>query len=195
VVAKASAVLECWYPGQEGGVAMAEALLGRINPGAKLPVSVVRNSGQIPLFNERKPTARRGYLFDDIAPLFPFGHGLSYTSFSISDPRLSATRIQPGLSVEVSVDVANTGARAGDEVVQLYVTLPERSVTQPVLALKGFERVTLAPGERKTVTFTLDQRHLSLWNREVREVVEPGPVMVSVGNSSASLKQAEFTIA
>ena len=174
---------------------MAEALLGRINPGAKLPVSVVRNAGQVPLFVDRKPTSRRGYLFDDVSPLFAFGHGLSYTSFEISEPRLSATQVQPGQSVEVSVDVANTGARAGDEVVQLYVGLTNRSVTQPPLSLKGFERVTLAPGERKTVTFTLDERHLALWNREMREVVEPGPVTVSVGNSSASLKQAEFVIA
>jgi beta-glucosidase len=195
VVAKASAVLECWYPGQEGGVAMAEALLGRINPGAKLPVSVVRNEGQIPLFADRKPSARRGYLFDDVSPLFPFGHGLSYTRFEISEPRLSATRIQPGQSVAVSVEVTNTGDRAGDEVVQLYVGLPQRSVTQPVIALKGFERVTLEPGERKTVSFTLDDRHLATWNREMREVVERGPVSVSVGNSSASLRQAEFTIA
>jgi len=195
VVAKADAVLECWYPGQEGGVATAEALLGRINPGAKLPVSVVRNEGQVPLFVDRKPSARRGYLFDDVSPLFPFGHGLSYTTFEISEPRLSAAQIAPGQSVEVSVEVANTGQRAGDEVVQLYVGLPNRSVTQPVIALKGFERVTLAPGERKTVTFTLDERHLALWNREMREVVEPGPVVVSAGSSSASLKQAELTIA
>ena len=195
VVEKADAVLECWYPGQEGGTAMAEALLGRINPGAKLPVSVVRNSGQIPLFHDRKPTSRRGYLFDDISPLFPFGHGLSYTTFEISEPRLSAARIGPDRSVEVSAEVANTGDRAGDEVVQLYVGLPRRSVTQPVIALKGFERVTLGPGARRTVTFTLEPRHLMVWNREMREVVEPGPVIVSVGNSSASLKRAEFTIA
>ena len=174
---------------------MAEALLGRINPGAKLPVSVARNEGQVPLYVDRKPSARRGYLFDDVGPLFPFGHGLSYTSFTISEPRLSAAQIQSGQSVEVSVDVANTGTRAGDEVVQLYVGLPERSVTQPVIALKGFERVTLAAGERKTLRFTLDDRRLAIWNREMREVVEPGPVVVSAGNSSASLKQAEFTIA
>jgi beta-glucosidase len=195
VVAKADAVLECWYVGQEGGTAMAEALLGRINPGAKLPVSVVRNAGQVPLFNDRKPSSRRGYLFDDVSPLFAFGHGLSYTTFDISEPRLSAARIAPDQSVEVSVDVANTGARAGDEVVQLYVSLLQRSVTTPVIALRGFERVTLAPGERRTVRFTLEPRHLMLWNREMREVVEPGPVVVSVGNSSAALKRAELTVA
>jgi beta-glucosidase len=193
-VARADAVLECWYPGQEGGTAMAEALLGRINPGAKLPVSVVRSAGQVPLFYGRKPSAGRGYLFDDAAPLFPFGHGLSYTTFEISAPRLSTSRIRPDQPVEVAVDVANTGNRTGDEVVQLYVALPDRSVTMPVLMLKGFERVTLAPGERRTVRFTLEPRHLTVWNREMREVVEPGPVIISVGNSSASLKTAELTV-
>jgi len=194
VIEKADAVLECWYPGQEGGVAMAEALLGRINPGAKLPVSVVRNAGQVPLFHDRKPSSRRGYLFDDAAPLFPFGHGLSYTRFEISEPRVSAPSVRADQGVDVTVDVTNTGPREGDEVVQLYIGLPYRSVTQPTISLKGFERVTLAPGERRTVTFTLEQRHLAIWNRDMLEVVEPGPVVVSVGNSSASLKQAEFTI-
>jgi beta-glucosidase len=195
VVAKADAILECWYPGQEGGTAMAEALLGKVNPGAKLPVSVVRNAGQVPLFYDRKPSARRGYLFDDPAPLFPFGHGLSYTTFGISEPRLSASRVRTDQPVEVAVDIANTGSRAGDEVVQLYVTLPDRSVTMPALMLKGFERVTLAPGERRTVRFPLVPRHLTVWNRDLREVVERGPVIVSVGSSSASLKTARFTIA
>ncbi|MBO9519239.1 MAG: glycoside hydrolase family 3 C-terminal domain-containing protein [Porphyrobacter sp.] len=195
VVAKADAVLECWYPGQEGGVAMAEALLGKLNPGAKLPVTVVRNSGQVPYFNDRKPSSRRGYLFDDASALFPFGHGLSYTSFDISTPRVPAGSVPAGQTVEVSVDVTNTGNRAGDEVVQLYVGLPYRSVTTPTIALKGFERVTLAPGEKRTVVFRIEPRHLSIWNREMREVVEPGKVVVSAGNSSANLKQAEFTLA
>src|SRR5690606_28633327 len=127
-VARADAVLECWYPGQEGGVAMAEALLGRINPGAKLPVSVVRNAGQVPLFYNHKPSARRGYLFDDKAPLFAFGHGLSYTAFDISEPRLSKARIAPNEPVTVEATVTNTGSRAGDEVVQLYITRTEVSV-------------------------------------------------------------------
>jgi len=195
VIAKADAVLECWYPGQEGGTAMAEALIGRINPGAKLPVSVVRNAGQVPSFVDRKPSSRRGYLFDDVSPLFAFGHGLSYTTFELSVPRLSATRISADQTVAVSVDVTNTGARAGDEVVQLYVGLPQRSVTMPLIALKGFERITLAPGERRTVRFKIEPRHLTVWNREMREVVEPGPVIVSTGSSSAQLQTAEFTIA
>jgi beta-glucosidase len=195
VVEKADAILECWYPGQEGGTAMAEALLGRINPGAKLPVSVVRNVGQVPLFYYSKPTARRGYLFDDKSPLFPFGHGLSYTTFEISEPRLSATQVSATEPVTVETTVTNTGARAGDEVVQLYITRSELSVAQPVLLLKGFERVTLQPGESRTVRFTLTPQQLAFWNREMQEVNEPGPVAVHVGNSSANLKSAEFRVA
>jgi beta-glucosidase len=194
VVEKADALLECWYPGQEGGTAMAEALLGRINPGAKLPVSVIRNEGQIPLFYNHKPSARRGYLFEDKAPLFPFGHGLSYASFAISGPVLSAARVAPNEPVEVRATVTNTGSVAGDEVVQLYITRTEVSVTQPGLLLKGFERVTLAPGESRTVRFTLRPEQLAFWNREMEEVNEPGPVEVHVGSSSASLKSASFVV-
>src|SRR5690606_20130827 len=142
-----------------------------------------------------KPSARRGYLFDDASPLFPFGHGLSYTTFEVSAPRLSATTVRPDQPVDVAVEVANTGPRAGDEVVQLYVSLPDRSVTTPVLALKGFERVTLDPGERRTVRFTLEPRHLTVWDRAMNETNEPGPAIVSAGNSSASLKQAQFEVA
>lgn len=194
VVTKADAVLECWYPGQEGGIAMAEALLGRINPGAKLPVSVVRNEGQIPLFYNRKPSSRRGYLFDDAAPLFAFGHGLSYTSFEISEPRVAKSAFGTGEEVAVEVDVANTGIRAGDEVVQLYITRHSVSVTRPVLELKGFRRVTLEPGESRTLIFTIPPAQLAFWNRDMVEVNEPGPVVLSAGNSSASLKTTEIVI-
>ncbi|WP_317151264.1 glycoside hydrolase family 3 N-terminal domain-containing protein [Sphingopyxis indica] len=194
VVQKADAILECWYAGQEGGTAIAEALLGDINPGAKLPVSVVRNAGQIPLFYNRKPSARRGYLFDDAAPLFPFGHGLSYTRFEISAPRLSATRIAPDGVVEVAVEVKNIGDRAGDEVVQLYITRTGASVTQPILELKGFRRVTLAPGASERLTFTLGPRELAIWDAAMRERVEPGRIEVGAGASSAELRRAAFTI-
>jgi beta-glucosidase len=195
VVNKASAILECWYSGQEGGTAIAEALLGKVNPGAKLPVSVVRDVGQVPLFYNHKPSARRGYLFDDAAPLFPFGHGLSYTTFEISEPRLSATRVTSDQSVQVEATVTNTGRRAGDEVVQLYITRTELPVTRPVLELKGFERVTLAPGESRAVKFTLTPAQLTYWDRAMKEVNGPGPVAVHVGNSSASLKSASFVVA
>jgi beta-glucosidase len=195
VVAKADAILECWYSGQEGGTAIAEALLGKVNPGAKLPVSVVRDVGQVPLFYNHKPSARRGYLFESAAPLFPFGHGLSYTTFEISEPRLSVTRVAADQSVQVEATVTNTGKVAGDEVVQLYITRTELPVTRPVLELKGFERVTLAPGESRTVKFTLTPAQLAYFDRAMKEVNGPGPVAVHVGNSSASLKSAGFVVA
>jgi beta-glucosidase len=194
VIAKANALIECWYPGQEGGTAMAEALFGRTNPGAKLPVSVVRNAGQIPLFYNRKPSSRRGYLFDDAAPLFPFGHGLSYTSFDVAVPRLSAAVIATDGSVSVETTVTNTGSRSGDEVVQLYLSRPGASVTQPVLRMRGFQRVTLAPGEARRVQFVLGPDDFAIWDAAMHEVVEPGRVIVSVGNSSAHLQSTELTI-
>ena len=195
VIAKADAVLECWYSGQEGGTAIAEALLGTVNPGAKLPVTVVREAGQVPYFYNHKPSSRRGYLFADKTPLFLFGHGLSYTSFAISEPRPSKARYALDEAIMVEAEVTNTGSRAGDEVVQLYITRADLSVTQPVLELKGFERVTLTPGETRTVRFSIPPRELAIWDREMKETNEPGPVTLSVGNSSASLKQATVEIA
>lgn len=195
VVIKADAILECWYPGQEGGIAVAEALLGDINPGAKLPVSVVRNEGQIPLFYNHKPSARRGYLFDDAAPLFAFGHGLSYTTFAISAPQASKSRYALDEDVAAQVTVTNTGNRAGDEVVQLYITRTNLSVSRPVLELKGFERVTLQPGETRTLTFTIPARQLAIWNDALAEANEPGPVQLWAGNSSANLTSTLVEIA
>jgi beta-glucosidase len=194
VVARANAMLECWYPGQEGGTAMAEALFGRINPGAKLPVTVIRDAGQIPFVYNHKPSARRGYLFADKSPLFPFGHGLSYTSFAISAPKLSMTHMQRDGSVSVSVEVRNTGTRAGDEVVQLYISRRTASVTQPVLQLKGFERVTLQPGEARMVRFDLSAETFALWDANMREIVEAGEIDIRVGNSSAAQQSALLTI-
>ena len=195
VAAEAHAMLECWYPGQEGGTAMAEALFGEINPGAKLPVTVARNVGQVPSFYNHKPSVGRGYLFDTTAPLFPFGHGLSYTDFTIGEPILSATTIAPDGEVTVSVEFANIGERAGDEVVQLYIRHLAASVTQPVMALKGFKRVTLSPGERRTVSFTLGKKALRIWDTDMRETVEPGRVEIMVGNSSAKVRSATLVIA
>lgn len=194
VAAEANAILECWYAGQEGGTAIAGALFGDVNPGAKLPVTVVRNEGQVPFYYNHKPTARRGYLFDDAAPLFPFGHGLSYTRFEVGAPALSSARIAAEDQVQAVVEVANVGDRAGDEVVQLYIRRRSASVTQPVLELKGFERVTLRPGERRRVTFTLGPKSFRLWNRDLKEVVEPGEVEILAGPSSAMLKGTVLTI-
>ena len=173
---------------------MADALFGDVNPGAKLPVTVIRDAGQIPFFYNHKPSARRGYLFDDAAPLFPFGHGLSYTSFEVGKPSLSAPSIAPDGNVTVTVDVTNSGKRAGDEVVQLYIRHLDASVTQPVKALKGFERVTLAAGETRKVSFTLGPKAFRIWNLEMKEVVEPGRVEIMAGNSSTNVKSATLVI-
>ena len=195
VAAKANAILECWYPGQEGGTAMAETLFGEFNPGAKLPVTVVRNEGQIPFFYNHKPSARRGYLFEDKGPLFPFGFGLSYTTFELGEPRLSSSRIQAGEAVEVAVDVHNSGRRAGDEVVQVYVRDRAASVTRPVKLLKGFRRVTLQPGERTTVRITLAPQAFALIGRDMRPVIEPGEFEIMTGPNSRDLKSTVLEIA
>ncbi|WP_313801373.1 glycoside hydrolase family 3 N-terminal domain-containing protein [Sphingobium sp.] len=194
VVDGANALLECWYPGQEGGAAMADILFGDANPGAKLPVTVARDAGQIPIFYNRKPSARRGYVFEDIRPLFPFGFGLSYTRFEFGKPRLSAGRIGVGGDVTVEVDVRNIGQRAGDEVVQLYVRDQTASVTRPIKELKGFERITLAPGESRTVRLTLTRAAFTLWNLDMEEVVEPGLFDIMTGPDSKNLQKATLEI-
>lgn len=192
---KAPAILECWYPGQEGGTAVAEVLFGDVNPGGKLPVSFPRSVGQLPVFYNRKPTAARGYLFDSTRPLFPFGHGLSYTTFSYTTPIVTPARIPPDGRATVSVEVTNTGARTGDEVVQLYVRAEVSQATRPVMELKGFRRVTLTPGERRTVTFELGPEELSYHGPGLKRVVEPGRFRVMVGGSSADVKSAALNVA
>ncbi|MBM6577926.1 glycoside hydrolase family 3 C-terminal domain-containing protein [Microvirga sp. SRT01] len=194
-VAGANALLECWYVGQEGGTAIAEALFGDFNPGAKLPVTVVRDVGQVPFYYNHKPSARRGYLFDDDKLLFPFGFGLSYTRFEVGAPRLSVPRIGSGGSVTVEVDVANVGERTGDEVVQVYVRDQVSSVARPVKELKGFERVTLTSGERRTLRFVLGPEAFRMWDMDMREVVEPGLFDIMAGPNSRDLKTATLEIA
>ncbi|MFL6727432.1 MAG: glycoside hydrolase family 3 N-terminal domain-containing protein [Sphingomicrobium sp.] len=191
---RAPALLEGWYLGQETGHALADVLFGRYNPGGKLPVSIARNVGQLPIFYNYKPTARRGYLFDTTKPLYPFGYGLSYTSFDIGGPRFARSTIAVGEDAQVSVDVANTGPRAGDEIVQLYVRDDAASVTRPVIELKRFQRVTLQPGERRTVTFELTPDDLSLWNPQMKRVEEPGTFGISAGPNSADLKATTLTV-
>jgi beta-glucosidase len=190
------AIYQGWYLGQEGGTAFADVLFGDYNPAARLPVTIPRSVGQVPAYYSQKPSARRGYLFADKSPLFPFGHGLSYTTFRYANLRVTPNRIGTGGEVTVSVDVTNTGQRAGEEVVQLYVHDLVSSVTRPIKELKGFERISLAPGETKTVTFTLEPRALSFLNRHMERVVEPGDFEVMVGPSSAVAAQtARFTVA
>ena len=190
----APALIEGWYLGQETGHAIADVLFGKVNPGGKLPVTIARSVGQLPVFYDHKPTARRGYLFDTTAPLYPFGYGLSYTSFDVSAPRVLTPSIATNQHAQIAVDVANTGARAGDEVVQLYVRDNEASVTRPVIELKRFQRVALQPGERRTVTFDLAPNDLALWNADMAKVVEPGTFTISAGPNSVDLKSAMLTV-
>jgi beta-glucosidase len=191
---RAPALLEGWYLGQETGHALTDVLFGRYNPGGKLPVSIARNVGQLPIFYNYKPTARRGYLFDTTKPLYPFGYGLSYTTFDVGAPRLAQSTIAVGQKATVSVDVANTGKRAGDEVVQLYVRDDAASITRPVIELKRFQRVSLQAGERRTVTFELTPEDLSLWNPQMKRVEEPGTFTISVGPNSVDFKSATLTV-
>ncbi len=194
IAARANALIEGWYLGQEGGTALADILFGDFNPSGKLPVTLARSVGQLPMFYNRKPSARRGYLFDTTEPLFPFGFGLSYTTFEIGTPRLSSASIKTDGSVTVTTDVRNTGSRAGDEVVQLYIRDDVSSVTRPVKELKGFRRVTLAPGETKTVSFDVDSRALQFWNAEMHRVVEPGTFTIMVGADSVDVRPTTLTV-
>jgi beta-xylosidase len=178
------AILEGFYLGQEGGTAVADVLFGDVNPGGKLPISFPRATGQLPVYYDRKPTSFRSYLDLTREPLFPFGHGLSYTTFKLDNLKVAPERIGPAGEATVTVEVANTGGRAGDEVVQLYVRDRVASVTRPVKELRGFERVTLGPGERKTVTFKVGPAALRFTSEHMERVVEPGLFDLMVGTSS-----------
>jgi beta-glucosidase len=193
VAAKARAILECWYPGQEGGTAMAGALFGDVNPGAKLPVTVARDVAQVPIYYNERPTPRLGE--GDRTPLFPFGFGISYTTFDLAAPRLSAQRVRAGESVVVEVDVRNTGQREGDEVVQVYVHPRRSSVARPAKQLAGFSRVTLAPGESRTVRITLDAKAFRIWDASMKETIEPGLFDILSGPNSRDLQAAVLEIA
>jgi beta-glucosidase len=181
---KAQAIFECWYLGQETGWAVAEVLFGETNPGGKLPITIPRSVGHLPAYYNFKPAARRGYLFDDISPLYAFGFGLSYTTFEFGEPRLVKTVMRRNESTTVTVEVRNTGAVAGDEVVQMYIRDKVSSVTRPVKELKGFKRITLAPGQTGTVSFDITGEHLAFYNIDKKFVVEPGEFEIMVGNSS-----------
>jgi len=188
------AILEGFYLGQEGGTAVAEVLFGDVNPGGKLPISIPRHVGQLPVYYNRKPTSFRPYLGTSREPLWAFGHGLSYTTFALGPVTVSPETIGPAGRATVSVEVANTGSRAGDEVVQLYVRDRVASVTRPVKELKGFARVSLAPGEKETVRFTLGPEALWLFDEGMRRVVEPGRFDVMVGTSSTTLVTAALDV-
>jgi len=190
------AVLEAWYPGEEGGNAIADVLFGSCTPGGKLPITFPQYVGQVPLFYNHLPSGR-GNDYCDLSgmPLFPFGHGLSYTTFAYSNLRVSPQTISPEGNVQVSVDLQNTGSRKGDEVVQMYQHIPVASVARPVQELKGFKRVTLGPGEKTTVTFDLGFNDLSFLDQHLKPVVEPGEREIRIGSSSRDIRvQGIFVI-
>jgi beta-glucosidase len=194
IVERVPAVLEAWYLGQEGGTAVAEVLFGDVNPSGKLPITFPRTVGQLPAYHYQKPSAKRGFLFSDSTPLFPFGHGLSYTTFGYQNLRVEPRQIGVGGKAQVSVEVTNTGQRAGDEVVQLYLRDRISSVTRPIRELKGFTRISLQPGETRSVTFTLTPDDLSFLDVHMQRVVEPGLFDVMVGGSSAQLESVTLEV-
>jgi beta-glucosidase len=188
------AILEGWYLGQEGGTAVADVLFGSFNPGGKLPISVPRSVGQLPVYYYQKPSTRLQYVDSTADPLYPFGWGLSYTTFEYSGLSVSPDSIGTSGSVAVSVQVTNTGKVRGDEVVQLYIRDEVSSVTRPVKELKGFRRITLDPGEMQTVEFTLGQDAFSFLNRDMKLAVEPGTFKIMVGGNSVDLLEATLTV-
>jgi beta-glucosidase len=197
------AILETWFLGVQMGPAVADVLFGDYNPGGKLPVTFPRNVGQIPIYYNHKNTGRPPsetnrftsiYLDVPWTPLYPFGHGLSYTTFSYSEPTVVPATIGPRDSVTVEVTVTNSGDRAGAEVVQLYVRDDVASVTRPVMELRGFERIELMAGASRQVTFTLGPDDLSFLDLDMERVVEPGTFTVFVGGSSAETRQTQLTV-
>lgn len=183
------AILEAWYPGQAAGTAIADVLFGDYNPGGRLPVTFYRGTQDLPPFEDYR-MAGRTYRFFEGSPLYPFGHGLSYTRFRYERLRASAPTVRPDGSVTVSVDVTNTGARTGDEVVQLYVRYPGSAVARPIRDLRGYRRITLEPGRTRTVVFELAASDFAYWDPAAdRWVVEETAVQVEVGASSADIRQ------
>jgi len=205
VAASSPAILEAWFPGIEGGNAAADVLFGKVNPGGKLPVSFPRRVGQVPIYYNHEPTGRPcdttfkwNSRYRDLTscdPLYEFGYGLSYTTFSVSNLRLNSRTMRAnGAGITATVGVKNTGSRSGDEVVQLYIHDPVASISQPVRRLRDFQRVTLDPGQTKSVKFTLDSSDVGFYDDSGRFVVEPGTIDVYVGNSSSGGLTDSFTV-
>ncbi len=204
VAAKAPAILEAWFPGVQAGNAVADVLFGKVNPGGKLPVSFPVSLGQVPIYYNHEPTGRPcdttskyNSRYRDLTtcdPLYSFGYGLSYTTFNISNLQLSTATMSPSASIKATVNVTNTGARSGDEVVQLYIHDPVASISQPVRRLRAFERVTLTPGQTKTVSFTLNRNDVAFYANSGRFVVEPGQIDVYVGDSSKATLSKSLTV-
>jgi len=182
-----NAVVEAWYPGEEGGTAVADVLFGDYNPGGKLPITFPRSVGQVPIYYSRKPSSFHNYIYLESKPLFPFGYGLSYTKFEYRGLRVEPQEVRAGGVISVTVAVRNVGDVEGDEVVQLYVAREHAGVARPVMELKGFKRVTLKPGEEKLVTFRLPTELLAFYDRHMRLVIEPGEYKVMIGRSAEDI--------
>jgi beta-glucosidase len=188
VAKKIPAIVESWFLGDAGGLAIADVLLGKVNPSGKLPMTFPRSVGQLPYYYNHKPTSRHVYVDQDTSALFPFGHGLSYTTFQYSGLKIAQPRIPLNGSIDISISIKNTGKIEGTEVVQLYLRDVIASVTTPVKSLKGFKRITLKPGESGIVQFKIDNHELMLWNREMKQVVEPGEFKIMIGSSSQDIR-------
>ena len=188
------AILDGWYLGQEGGTAAAEVIFGDYNPAGRLPITVPRSVGQLPDYYYQKPSAKREYLDDTTKPLFPFGWGLSYSSFKYDNLRLAPDSIGPKGTTKVSVDVTNTSQRRGEEVVQLYIRDEVSSVTRPIKEMRGFRRIALEPGQTKTVEFSLGFDELSFLNRDMHCIVEPGTFKIMLGGNSVDLIETTLTV-
>jgi beta-glucosidase len=188
------AILEGWYAGQEGGTAVADVLFGDYNPGGKLPITVPRSVGQLPDYYYQKPSAKREYLGSSVLPLFPFGWGLSYSTFKYEGLKATPDKIGIEGEAKITVQVTNSSEVTGDEVVQLYIRQEVSSVTRPVKELRGFRRISLGPGETKTVEFSLGPNELSYLNREMHRVVEAGTFTVMVGGNSVDLSATKLQV-
>jgi beta-glucosidase len=188
------AIVECWHPGEATGTAVADILFGKVNPGGKLPITFPVSVGHIPSYYNRKPSSTIMYVTDTNQYLYPFGYGLSYTSFKYSNLNIDKPSIKHGEIATVSVNVENTGDMAGDEIVQLYIRDRISSTTRPVKELKGFERISLVPGESKTVSFEITPDKLEFCNEEMKRVIEPGTFDIMVGSSSENLNRLKLDI-
>jgi len=192
---KAPVIFECWYMGQETGTAIADILFGDFNPGGKLPITIPRSVGQLPAYYNCKPTskmaypnAKGGYIFEESTPLFPFGFGLSYTTFEYSQLKMEKSVIRKNEKTKVSFTLKNTGKMAGDEIAQLYIRDLISSITRPVIELKGFKKVHLEPGQTKEVSFDVSPDLLSFWDRDMKYSVEPGDFSIMIGASCTDIK-------
>jgi beta-glucosidase len=193
IAERTNAILEAWLPGEEGGSALADILFGDFNPGGKLAMTFPRSVGQVPVFYSAKPSGTRSnwyvdYVSEKVTPLYPFGHGLSYTAFEYSNLHIEQNQVAAGQSVRISLDLQNTGNVAGEEVVQLYTHDEFASTPRPIKELKGYTRLMLQPGETRTITFHLPVNQLAFYDLDLNLIVEAGKIHVMVGSSSADIR-------